>query len=389
MEAEAAAARGRPAPPPLTPQDIAAAAALAARAADDPTLVQSAYGRLHALVSGELELSSTVSDVLAPLLSAQWSLQDRWLLQQLATQPAGPALLTSLDPALEVKTLELAAGTTLLSSNDAGAGHWVIVTHTAAGTPALWPVERLPPQPGADTLRCFRAEAGSRPCAVWRLQRLSTDVGGMPRFLVEAEYTQAAGATRGHLLSLWRWDGQAATPIHAVSYTVGGEGYDEGAEAQGDVVRITSKQGFRMLQACGSCDGRQVEQRLRLTPNDEVQDLGATSLTPELDLVDELLARLVQHQPIGDLAEVLALGPLERMVSAARVSADAPLFMSEPETVRENSGRHELCFLASSADSGSLAPVLLSFTGSGTQRHLVSAVGSTAANSRSCAAPAP
>ncbi len=67
------------------------------------------------------------------------------------------------------------------------------------------------------------------------------------------------------------------------------------------IFTIGQKEDFRTFYSCGMCNGRQIQHRLRLTPTG-IEDLGKRSLSPTLDLVDELLWRLGHNRSTSDIA---------------------------------------------------------------------------------------
>ena len=225
-----------------------------------------------------------------------------------------------------------------------------------------------------------------RPCAAWRAGLLPEDAQGLQRLYIEAEYSQPAGATRGHQLSVWRWDGRLGTLLYVTTYAVGGEGQEEGASIEGDVVKIGRKDHFQTLMACGACDGRQLVQRFQLTPSDEVKELDTISLTPELDLIDALFSRIREGQSAADLAEPAVTALMRRQWDKAQHDSDMALFINESETVRAVGGSHTLCFLARSALRGALPPILITFAGSGKELRAISAQEGDP-STRACPAP--
>ena len=120
------------------------------------------------------------------------------------------------------------------------------------------------------------------------------------RFYVNAGYAQPAGGTIGRQTSIWRWDGQSPMLLW-IGFHHAMIAQELGVEFDGRVFTIGEKQYFRSFFVCGSCEGRQMAHRLRLTATG-VQDLGLTSLTPELDLVDELFWRLAEGRSTADIA---------------------------------------------------------------------------------------
>ncbi len=152
------------------------------------------------------------------------------------------------------------------------------------------------------------AECG--PIFPTKIGRLPDRRDGSPRFFIDATYAQAAGSTVGAQISLWTWTGMTAKPLYAQSY---GWEIDQavGTRLEGDILRIRVKEYYKILPSCGSCEGRQRDWSLRITP-DRIEDLGKTSVVPELDLIDTLYDRLSRHRPVSDMASpsvVKALAP--------------------------------------------------------------------------------
>lgn len=361
----------------VTAQKAAAAEELAERAMQDPLLVGAAYQQLAKLVRDDFDGADL--DLQSPsLILREWALLDAWVGQRALSQTSvgGSSyaeMIARLDPQLQVLTLELGSDTTLVSIDQAGIGHVAVFRR---GDPApLWRVDRIPEDAaGAAPLRCWRAEAGTRPCAGWRVGLLPPNAQGQQRFYIEAEYAQPAGATRGHQLSVWRWDGRVATPLYVTSYSTGGEAQEEGVSIDGDVIKIRRKDHFQMLMACGACDGRQLVQRLQLTPADEVKELDTISLTPELDLIDALFMRIKEGQPADDLAEPAVIALIRRQWDEAHYGGDTALLINEAETVRAVGSQHTLCFLATSLPGGAMPPIVFTFAGSGTGLRAIAAL---------------
>ncbi len=146
--------------------------------------------------------------------------------------------------------------------------------------------------------------------------KLPTDSAGRPRFYLDAEYAQMAGATSAHQTSVWRWDGDAATLLWIDQHNFV---IDQkiGTKFSHGTLTIGEKQEFRSFYGCGSCEERQMVQRLQITPTGIV-DKGITSTTPELDLIDELFWRLSSNQPTAEIATPEVSRVLRAKILAAR-----------------------------------------------------------------------
>jgi len=374
----------------LTPEKVAAADTLSARAARDPALLPSAYALNARLVADDFD-GSTLNARSIPLIDQERAELDAWLREQVAARVSGDPgafrdIVAELDPDLHALTVDLGSAT-LISIDESGIGRLLVTADRAGQPPALWRMDLHLPAAGpfAEQLRCWLAVAGTRPCAARQVGSLPPDTQGEPGFYVDADYAQPAGATRGHQLSLWRWDGRTATPIDVVSYSTGGDAEGQGVEVEGDSIRIRSKGFYQTLDACGGCDGRQLVQHLRLTPSDQVEDLGTASLTPELDLIDALYTRAKNHQPLGDLASAAALLVVEGTWNAPDRQGAGNLFMNVPQEVTREAGRHELCFLAYYGLGAPMPPIRFTFAGSGDELRVVGARANPDAGARACA----
>jgi len=138
------------------------------------------------------------------------------------------------------------------------------------------------------------------PLAVDRLIRLSDEAGGARRFAILADRVAAAGGTARYQVSIWRWDGRAATPLLARTlFQVIDKPVFAGQDARGITLRADEQ--YESLSACGECAGRQMIWRFDLPPTG-ARPPRVRSVSPELDLVDRLYTRLLAHRSAGDLA---------------------------------------------------------------------------------------
>ncbi len=129
---------------------------------------------------------------------------------------------------------------------------------------------------------------------------LPADAEGRPRFYINGGYAQMMGATIGEQATVWRWNGVAAELLWE-------DWYDfmidqaHGSKFKDGILTFEAKEDFRTFFGCGSCEARQMQRRLRVTPGG-IEDLGKVSLRPELDLIDELFWRLARGQSTADIA---------------------------------------------------------------------------------------
>jgi hypothetical protein len=178
--------------------------------------------------------------------------------------------------------------------------------------------------------------------------RLPADRAGHVRFAIDATYAQAAGETVAGQLSLWSWDGKAATPLLAKTFIKMIEG-PYGASLAGDVLTVREKGDFKTFFTCGACEGRTLDWSVRIGP-DGLTDLGEKSFVPELDAVDGVLDAIRHGAPTAALASdqvVAVLRPFVRQaVEEARNDPNHffSLVMLETHGVTRRGGATTLCF---------------------------------------------
>jgi len=186
--------------------------------------------------------------------------------------------------------------------------------------------------------------------------RLPDGVDGARRFALIGAYSQQAGETESAQLSFWRWDGAAATPLLLRTYQFKIE-LDEGLRVSGDVAALLVKDDFKSFISCGACAGRQRTWRFRLTA-DGVQDLGQTSATPELDLIDELYDRAVHGRSVAGLASPAAAAVIAKVAAEGDRMSQWPMGAFDGWMLSADGRR--LCV---AADSGGAVVFSLARTG--------------------------
>ncbi|HWG75440.1 MAG TPA: DUF6794 domain-containing protein [Steroidobacteraceae bacterium] len=349
----------------LTPDEAAAAQRLSAQAETDPALTQRAYVLDAKLVSDDLLDTLSHPALSVPLELQEWRLMNQWISQQGAKLGAADAggyerIVAALDPTIRVDATDLQPGTTLISIDQGEIGH-VLVVGTAPGKPPrIWRIDAGPSAQGPDAaaLLCWRPKAGVRPCAPQIIGVLPPDAHGLPRFYVQAVYAQSGGATRDSQLSVWRWDGRTATPIYVTSFATGGDAEGQGVSVDGDTLRIGTKSEFKALWSCGSCDGRQIARRLRLLPDDHVDDLGTMSLVPELDVIDEVYSDIRDGRASEELVSAPARSFMERTWLPMIAAKAQGLFINTPPTITHSGDRTFVCFHANYDTDRSMHPIL-------------------------------
>ncbi len=220
----------------------------------------------------------------------------------------------------------------LASQSSDGAGTVFIVGFRGEKPALLWTINHAAQQKVdvRDLLGAWRAERAGEKCGEKdggdqpgtcgpldaEIETLPPDAAGRPRFYVDAEYAQIAGATSAHQTSVWRWDGDSATLLWINWYNAVIDQTIGTTFAHG-VLAIGEKDEFRSFYGCGSCEARQMIRRLQITPAGIV-DMGSTSTTPELDLIDELFWRLAHNQPTAEIATQEVSHVLRPKILAAR-----------------------------------------------------------------------
>jgi hypothetical protein len=129
---------------------------------------------------------------------------------------------------------------------------------------------------------------------------LGSDDSGRPLFYLDAGYTAQEGNDCAYQLSVWAWDVSKAVPLlmHPYGQTLEAT---TGLEFRAPFLRLHEKDEFTTFFVTAPELGRQMVWT-SLMEGDGVRDLGRRSLVPELDAVDNLIARLLKHQPTGSIA---------------------------------------------------------------------------------------
>jgi hypothetical protein len=365
-----------------TPEKVAAAQQLWNVARTDKPLLAAAYSAAAVLVAQDFDGSQLNHPALTRgLVQQAWdSLGDfvAWRAGRPLPRaaPAYAEALSELGPRPSTTLTQLDPRTTIISVGDAGIGHVMIFTQ-ARDHIDVWHIDTAAPKTGEGfaALSCWTPLGDrGRPCSPNAIGVLPDNAAGAHRFYVNAGYAQAAGGTRGSQLSIWRWNGHAAEPLYVESYVTGGDAPAEGASVAGDVIRIGKKARYQTLDPCGACDGSQQVERLAVTADDHIDNLGTVSLTPELDLLDQIYTRVRQNQDVGELASQAALTVIERSWQPMIGREVHNLFINEAETATHDNGRTQLCFRAHyGGDAAHMPPILFTFAGSGSQLHVTAA----------------
>jgi hypothetical protein len=126
---------------------------------------------------------------------------------------------------------------------------------------------------------------------------------GQPRFFIRATYSKDMGGTDDEQISVWSLTNDIPTLEWINLYVEGGEEetVPNGVEYKDGMLLIAEKHEFNTFPSCGSCSGRQMIHRIRVTP-DGLQDQGLGSVHPELDAIDNLFQKIANGQPTTGLA---------------------------------------------------------------------------------------
>jgi hypothetical protein len=228
-----------------------------------------------------------------------------------ADAPALQAAFAKRDDKLDVSALRLGAAAWLVALNGKDDHDVFIAQSRNGGYATAWRLADVEPATDQRALGAWTAAGQADDCRIrvgdanWadcgpispEFGALPAGPGGAARFWVNGIYFQEAGETESGQLSVWQWDFQTARPLLVRVY-----GFlldrDVGPSVTGDLLRLTIKDDFKTMPSCGACAGRQRIWSFRLTPTGAA-DLGQRSVTPELDLIDDLYDRALHHQPLG------------------------------------------------------------------------------------------
>jgi hypothetical protein len=299
------------------------------------------------------------------LLARQWTLAGQWVAAWLNAHPnagsegVGEALreIGEADP--ERSYLKLGKGAFLVVA-PSPFGNVFIVAKVNGQYRLAWSTAQPQEASGgqAKILADWRPESvwegargthGAPSHSAWTvlpgLGMLPTEAQGHARFYIDGGCIQCNGATMPAEISLWLWDGKTARPqiVHLYGVVIGAA---VGTRLEGDLLKVREKTEFRTFNNYGPYEARQTDWIARLTP-EGVEDLGETSLNPELDAVDELFYRVIHHQQAGDVAAPAVVKYAEEIVRQARKGKYWKELrlgnMMEEWTVHDNANGKILC----------------------------------------------
>lgn len=134
--------------------------------------------------------------------------------------------------------------------------------------------------------------------------RLPDGADGAARFWIAASYQNDMGATITRQLSLWSWRGDRARPLLLSDFDLGLAQHEP--MLRGTILHVPSKSDWHSFGACGMCAGRVVDLRFAVGP-DKVRALPTPTQTPELDLIDRVYSSLLWRYSARSLATPAAL----------------------------------------------------------------------------------
>jgi hypothetical protein len=301
------------------------------------------------------------------LLAQQWSLAGEWVAAWLNAlphaEPAGVgAAVLELAPSSTPQYLVLNA-TTFLVASPSPIGNVFIVSKSGSDYRVAWNIAQWQEASGksAEVLAAWRPEhaldsgrgpnANSGSVVPLRLGILPSDAKGRARFYIEGFYAQEAGGTGGEQISLWVWDGVTARLQLARYYLVMID-QKVGTRMEGDLLKVQQKKSFRAFFSCGSCEERQTDWIVRITP-EGVKELGEKSAVPELDAVDELFYRVINGKSASDIAAPEVIETATHVVDTAREGESEKEWKEFPSlgmmgewSVTKNKDAEVLCFYA-------------------------------------------
>jgi hypothetical protein len=157
------------------------------------------------------------------------------------------------------------------------------------------------------------------------VSELPPSKAGNPRFYIEA-IAAAHGGTQSCQLSIWEWNGREARPLLIQNYQSTGDSGE--VEFDGEFLKVPTKEQFKTTFTCGTCLTPRAIWTIRVTP-DEIKDIGREYDVPELNIADELWARLLKSENADEIASPQVIEPLNQLIEGFGDTTDefAPLSM--------------------------------------------------------------
>lgn len=303
------------------------------------------------------------------LLEREWQIWEDWVAASLNQHSDAPVeqitkAFVNLDPEIGGSAILLAPSTYLVTMNRGEIGTVFVVVDDAPTSAehsyrVRWTIREIPSD-FEDELSAWLARKAVDTCREKddaHCGPLYSDAVSLPptadgraRFYIDAGYAQGAGATIGKQLSIWEWDGQKPKPLIVKSFSFMID-QSHGIEMKGDVLHIYEKAYFHSFFSCGSCEERQLDWRIRITPT-STTDLGERSLVPELDALDSIIIKLAhgesaENDASDQVVELLSDYVMYRKEEIATWSKDKDYFslgMLSHTSVTRDGGDTILCF---------------------------------------------
>ena len=240
---------------------------------------------------------------------------------QISAQSLRGALIAQ-NAGLETQVIRLDPQSLLIAVQRQGRGEVFIITLQAGHARVAWSavLDAARGRPVNDPLTAWRLNTGApsqdspRSPLSGTLIDLPAGPGGERRFAINADHTQAIGATVAAQLSIWRWNGGSARPLFVTAYDHLLSD-DAPVILAGGVLRIRQKGHFETFSTCGACEERRQLRIVALTQAG-TEDRGLIDLDPDLALIDTTLDRILKRQPVGDQIDPQVVGLLEPLLTS-------------------------------------------------------------------------
>ena len=276
------------------------------------------------------------------------------------------AALNNLDHDMDSQIVQLQAGLVLVAVRQNEEGTVFLLSNKGSTYRRVWTIAEAHAQTDVqrNLLAAWRVASSGNDCLdkkptpapgacgplYAQIGALSPDKKGRARFYVDAGYEQEMGATIRMQTSVWAWDGTAAELLY-IDFHYSMIDANQGTRVAGDKLIVVKKDEFKSFFACGACEGRQLEERLRVGP-DGTTKLGTVSLYPDLDRIDNLRYRIAKERPTASLASnqvVERLRPIiaEPKQESAKIEKDwFSVGMLADWATHTSKGEKQVCFVA-------------------------------------------
>jgi hypothetical protein len=292
-------------------------------------------------------------------LNRAWTLLAAWTAAYLNEHPdATPKRLKRAAPDDDLDAVALGPRTMLVGAAvDNAFGTFFIVDGTEGTFRPVWSIREHAGREAFPLLDAWTAKGAAEPCrkAVGDADelrcgslggsaaRLPDDAQGHPRFYIHAGYSEVAGNAEAKQMSFWTWKGGKAEPQFVTSFGVNID--DEAMRLDGDLLKMRVAEDYRMIAPWWDHLDRDLDWTFRVGP-EGIDDLGKTSVIPEVDVVDELLVRAAHRLLADDLATREVQAAVAKIVQSARQDSqggEPSLSMAGGTTVRHQDGHSLVC----------------------------------------------